>query len=295
MIFRQVIQMIKTEIVDLYQSYGLPRQGAEGGRLLCWIWRTPEAISPLWRKRPAALVIPGGGYQHVSPREAEPVAMRFLAKGYTAFVLEYSVLPSRFPVALREAAMAMRYIREHAREMEVDPHMVAAIGFSAGGHLCGTLGTMFDCPEAADIAPGEMLRPDALGLCYPVAVSWGKTHVGSFENLTGKDPVLWERLSLDKLVRPDMPPAYLWHTWDDETVPVRNSLILAQALDEAGVSFAMHIYRSGPHGMSVADEQSYPVQKVPEKSKDVVEWPEKMMQFFEEIGFAITDGEEGNE
>ncbi len=287
--------MIKTEIVDLYQKYGVSRSGAEGGRLLCWIWRTPEAISPVWRKRPAVLIIPGGGYQHVSPREAEPVAMRFLAQGYTAFVLEYSVLPSRFPVALREAAMAMRYIREHAEEMEVNPRMVAAMGFSAGGHLCGTLGTMFDSREVQDIAPAEVLRPDALGLCYPVAVSWGKTHENSFIRLTDSDPALTARLSLDRLVRRDMPPVFLWHTAVDGDVPVRNSLILAQALDEAGVPFALHVYRDGPHGMSVANEQAYPVWKVPERSGDVTEWPEKMMRFFEETGFRITDGEAENE
>ncbi len=283
--------MIETKIVDLYQNYGRSPEGAAGGRLLAWIWRTPEAISPAGRRRPAVLILPGGGYQRVSPREAEPVAMRFLARGYVAFVLEYSVAPSRFPKALREAAMAMRYIREHAAEMEVDPRMVAAVGFSAGGHLCGCLGTMYDCPEVRDIAPEALLRPDMLGLCYPVALSWGKTHGDSFLRLTGGDPGLSARLSLDRLVRPDMPPVYLWHTRTDGSVPVRNCLVLAQALDEAGVSFAMHIYPSGPHGMALSDWQCYEAQKVPERSPDVPEWPEKMMQFFEEYGFTITDGE----
>lgn len=282
--------MIKTETVDLYQYFHIDRDGAADGRLSCWVWQTPEQISPIWRKRPAVLIIPGGGYHKVSPREAEPAAMRFLAKGYTAFVMEYSVAPSMFPASLREAAMAMRYIRENAKELEVNENMVAAIGFSAGGHLCGTLGTMYDCPEVADIAPSEMIRPDALGLCYPVAISWGNTHEGSFENLTHNDPELRARLSLDRLVRSDMPPVYLWHTRTDEAVPVRNSLILAQALDEAGVNFAMHIYRKGPHGMSVANDQAYPVYSVPEMSSDVTKWPENMMQFFQELGFKVTDG-----
>jgi hypothetical protein len=90
--------------------------------------------------------------------------------------------------------------------------MVAAIGFSAGGHLCGTLGTMYDASEVADIAPAEMIRPAAIGLCYPVAVSWGDTHADSFINLTNNDEKLIERLSIDKLVRADMPPAFIWHT-----------------------------------------------------------------------------------
>lgn len=286
----QIISMIKTEIVDLYAHYGFDRKDAADGRLCCWIWQTPEQISPHDRKRPAVLILPGGGYHKVSPREAEPVAMRFLAQGYAAFVLEYSVAPSMFPAALREAAMAMRYIREHAARLEVNPDMVAAIGFSAGGHLCGTLGTMYDSPEVSDIAPASMIRPDALGLCYPVAVSWGDTHEGSFLHLTHNDPALRARLSLDHLVRPDMPPVYLWHTRTDASVPVRNSLILAQALDEAGVNFAMHIYRHGSHGLSLANDQVYPVSSVPERSIDITEWPEEMMRFFRESGFTIMDG-----
>ncbi len=282
--------MIDTKIVNFNENGAVTPGNTGSGRLLCWIWNTPEALSS-GRRRPAVLILPGGGYSHLSPREAEPVAMRFLARGCCAFVLEYSCAPSRFPVALRQAAMAMRYLREHAEEMEIDPDQIAAIGFSAGGHLCGTLGTMFDCPEVADIGPAELLRPDALGLCYPVAVSWGKTHEGSFENLTGGDTALRERLSLDRLVRPDMPPVFLWHTRDDGSVPSRNSLVLASALEAAGVDFALHIYRHGPHGLSTGDIQSNHREKIPEISKDVVEWPEKMMDFFEEIGFRIVDGE----
>lgn len=288
----RMIDMIRTDIVDLYAHYGLDRNDAADGRLLCWIWNTPPQISPHWRKRPAVLIIPGGGYHHVSPREAEPVAMRFLARGYAAFVLEYSVAPSAFPVSLREACLAMRYIREHADTLEVNQNMVSAIGFSAGGHLCGMLGTLYDAPEVSNLGSPSLLRPDALGLCYPVAISWGHTHEGSFLHLTHNEPILRKRLSLDNLVRPDMPPVYLWHTRSDTDVPVRNSLVLAQALDEAGVSFAMHIFRDGPHGMSVSDPQSYPAHTVPVRSKDVPDWPENMMQFFTEIGFAITDGEE---
>ncbi len=283
--------MINTEIVDLYQKYGDSREGAKDGRLLCWTWRTWAGFSPR-RRRPAVLIIPGGGYEHVSPREAEPVAMRFLARGYSAFVLEYSCAPSRFPTALREAAMAMRFIRENADAFEVDPRQVAAVGFSAGGHLCGTLGTLWDSPEVADIAPAGLLRPDALGLCYPVALAWGSTHEGSFEKLSGGDKALRAKLSLDALVRRDMPPVYLWHTRDDASVPVRNSLILAQALDEAGIPFAMEVFRQGPHGLSTADRQVYPGANMPEISRDIVKWPEKMMDFFEDCGFSIIDEEQ---
>lgn len=280
-----------TETLNLYEHRGLTIPEGAAGCLTCWIQRTSRQISPK-RRRPAVLILPGGGYSHTSAREAEPVALRFAARGYAAFVLEYSCAPHGFPTALREAAMAMVYIRQNAERFEIDPHMVAAIGFSAGGHLCGLLGSLFDAGEVADLGGGELLRPDALGLCYPVAVSWGNTHEGSFENLTRGDPGLRQRLSLEKLVRRDMPPVFLWHTRDDASVPCRNSLILAAALEEKGVDFAFHLYRKGRHGLSTADEMVYPVWGIPETSRDVALWPDAMLQFFGEIGFHITDEEE---
>lgn len=276
--------------VYLYGHYGLCDRFATDGRLTCWVQQTPVAVSS-GRKRPGILILPGGGYHHTSPREAEPVALRFAARGFAAFVLHYSCAPSRFPTALREAAMAIRYIRENADAFEIDPHKVAALGFSAGGHLCGTLGTLFDSPEVADLGTPEQLRPDALGLCYPVAVSWGRTHEGSFENLCGADTALRQRLSLEKLVRPDMPPVFLWHTREDASVPCRNSLILAQAMEEAGVDFAMHVYRKGKHGLSTGDAMAYPVYDLPQISWDVPGWLEACVRFFREIGLTVTDRE----
>ena len=258
--------------------------------LRIWHTETAEKISPC-RRRPAVLILPGGGYAYTSPREAEPVALRFAASGYVACVLDYSCAPSVFPTALREAALAMRYLREQAAEYEINPHMIAALGFSAGGHLCGTLGTLYDCPEVQDIGPAELIRPDALVLCYPVAVSWGNTHEGSFENISGGDENIRKRLSLDRCVRPDMPPVFLWATRDDNSVPVRNSLILASAMEEAGVDFALHIYRHGKHGLSTADEMAFPMHDFPVTSPDVCEWPCKAMAFLKESGFRISDGE----
>ena len=282
---------MQQEFVDLYKYCGLNRPEGGTGYLSCCIQLTSQTISPR-RLRPAVLIIPGGGYEHVSRREGEPVALRFLARGYSTFVLEYSVAPARFPTQLQEAAMAMRYIRDHAAEFEIDPGMVAAIGFSAGGHLCGMLGMLFDAPEVAQIGTADQIRPNTLGLCYPVAVSWGATHEGSFANLCGGDQVLRERLSLDRLVRPDMPPVYLWHTRSDESVPCRNSLILTNALTEVGVPVAMRLYLRGRHGLSTADEQVYPEGKVPEMSPDVPYWPEEMLGFFREIGIKIKDLEQ---
>lgn len=274
--------------IDLYEYFGFPRPDGAAGFLTCCIQSTSPEVAPS-RARPAVLVLPGGGYSHVSAREGMPVALRFLAVGYSAFVLKYSIAPCRFPAQLREATMAMRYIRENAEKFGIGRDMVTAIGFSAGGHLCGTLGMLFDCPEVADIAPAEVLRPDALGLCYPVTVSYEPTHMGSFESLCGDDLALRNRLSLDGCVRPDMPPVYLWHTRDDNIVPCVGSLILAQRMFEAGVDFSTHFYRHGQHGLSCCTDQVYGVGQVPQTSANVPGWIDEIIEFFREIGIHSKD------
>lgn len=280
--------MLQVSLIDLYTHYGINKHEDKAGNLSCIFHSTSKEISQD-RRRPAVLILPGGGYSKTSAREVEPIALRFVARGYVAFILRYSVAPNVFPTALREAAMAMRFIREHCKDFEVDNHMIAAIGFSAGGHLCGTLGTMFDSQEVADIALPEIIRPDAMGLCYPVVVSWGNTHHASFFNLTGGDKELASKRSLEKLIRFDMPPVFIWHTRDDATVSSRNSLTLAQALDDAGVDYSLRIYRSGRHGLSTADSNTYPVNKVPKISKDVVGWEERMIAFFDECDLEMWD------
>lgn len=136
--------------------------------------------------RPSVLVIPGGGYEMTSDREAEPIAMQFLAAGYNTFVLRYSVKPSVFPVALLEAAEAMKQIREHAAEWHVDTNAIAVIGFSAGGHLAANLATSAsDEVIAAHGYDPDAVRPNGLMLAYPVITSGPLAHRGSFDSLLG--------------------------------------------------------------------------------------------------------------
>ena len=281
---------MRTQSVDLYRFFGRTAPPGGAGTLLCL---SPDIPAGLPRcLRPGVLILPGGGYSHVSRREGEPVALRFMARGYAAFVLTYSCAPLVYPTALEEAGMAMAYIRGQASEFDLDPDMVAAVGFSAGAHVCGCLGTLFDRPVMERIGPPEAIRPQVLGLNYPVAVSWGRTHEESFRNLTGGDPALTAALSLDTLVRQDMPPVFLWHTRDDPSVPCRNSLELARALEEAGVDFALHIYRKGPHGLATADEQSCAGAMIQDISWDVPGWLEAELRFFADQGLTIREGAE---
>ena len=212
------------------------------------------------RKRPAVLIIPGGGYCAVSDREAEPIALTMLGFGLHALVLRYSVNPSRFPTALLEAAEAMRLIREHADEWHIDPHNIAVMGFSAGGHLATCLCTDA-CVEELQAHGYEpsAVRPDALALGYPVITSGRFAHRGSFNALLGErsgDEELLDRLSLEHHVTPDTPPTFVWHTVTDADVPVDNTLLLVGALRRHQVPVEAHLFPTGKHGLSLGTTET---------------------------------------
>lgn len=280
---------MKIKYVDIYKETGLQKPEGAHAELTAYLPEMKELWGVKKRLRPAVLILPGGAYEYCSAREAEPVALQFTARGWAAYVLVYSCAPHVFPTALREAAAAMKYIRDNAETAGVDPHMVAAIGFSAGGHLCGTLGTLYDAPEVSDIGTAADIRPDALGLCYSVTLGGCPTHEASIRNISGGDPALAERLSLDRLVRPDMCPVFLWHTRDDGAVPSVGTLRVGVALEDAGVPFALHMYAHGQHGLSTADELVFPSYAVPETSWDVTGWYGAMIGFFNENGLVIHD------
>lgn len=212
------------------------------------------------RRRPAVLVIPGGGYAMTSDREAEPIALKFVAAGYHAFVLRYSCLPSRYPVALLEAAEAMRLIRSHAEAWHVVPERVAVIGFSAGGHLAANLATTAgdDALTAHDYDPAAV-RPNALMLAYPVVTAGAHAHRGSFEALLGDrydDQAALDALSIERHVDAATPPVFVWHTMTDDTVPVENTLALVTACHAAGVSVEAHLFPEGGHGLALGTEET---------------------------------------
>jgi acetyl esterase/lipase len=179
--------------------------------------------------RPAVLICPGGGYFFCSAREAEPIAMAFLAEGYQAFILRYSLKENAaFPRPLNDAEEALEHIRAHAAEWNVDPAKIAACGFSAGGHLAAALGTM------------GRVRPNALILAYPCIL----------DSMSAKLAVPVP--SLEKLVDEKTPPAFLFANFADTVVPVENSLQFAAALDRAKVPFELHVFQKGVHGLSLA-------------------------------------------
>lgn len=215
---------------------------------------------PNSKKRPAVVICPGGAYRFKSDREAEIVAMRYLSKGIQAFVLQYSVAPSRYPSAMLELASAVAYVRTHAKEYYVDPEKIVIAGFSAGGHLCACLGNLWDEPVISQVL-GEQYqakewKPDGMILSYPVITMGEFTHEESRELLLGEDFTqdMVEMTSMEKRVSEKTVPAFLWHTQEDESVPVENSLEFAVALRKNKVPFELHIYEIGPHGLSLCDD-----------------------------------------
>ena len=235
------------------------RQLTPAPYLSAYLLDTPDG-NPYFQTRPAVILCPGGGYCYVSPREGEAVAMRFLAAGFHAFILQYSVAPARFPTALIELADAVKTVRENAADWKVAPDKLFILGSSAGGHLCGSLGTLWNHPlleEAFGYAGGaKPWKPNGMLLSYPVLTMGPHTHQGSLHNLLGEqpDPAMVNLLSLETQVSGDTVPAFLWHTGDDGAVPVENSLQFAAALRKAGVPFELHVYQRGPHGLSLCDK-----------------------------------------
>lgn len=212
--------------------------------------------------RPAVLILPGGGYAFVcAEREGEPIAHGFLARGFNAFVLHYSVAKTRVhPAQLQQASLAMAYLRDHADDFGIDPERVFTVGFSAGGHLAGMLATMWHRREAwQDIGlPFEKNRPTGAALIYPVVSGDAAVaHEDSFRNLLGNAAPTEEEkraVSLEKQADEHAVPLFLFHTSDDASVDVRNSLLLAAAYRANKKPFELHVLPHGRHGLATGDE-----------------------------------------
>lgn len=238
--------------IDLYEYFGVSRANATGGYLkIC----APDLMSEVPNAtRPAMLVMPGGGYAFLSEREAEPVALAFAAKGYAAFILYYT-LNTAFPVPLIEACMAIAYIRKNAKTYAVDAEHVGAIGFSAGGNLAAMLATMYGDKAVKDVLGNADCRADAVILSYAVATTGERTsHGGTSAIISGGDCELRKRVSPDLNVTEDSSPAFIWHTMEDDCVPVEGVMLYAEACKAHGVPFAMHIFEHGGHGMGLCDD-----------------------------------------
>jgi len=210
------------------------------------------------RSRGAIIVCPGGAYAYRAAHEGVPVAQWVSSLGIAAFVLDYRVSPHHHPEPLRDIQRAIRMVRANASTWGVDPAHVGMMGFSAGGHLVVSAGTMFDAgdPNNADPIERQSCRPDFIVACYPLITLGPYGYEQARYALLGEKPSreLVEYMSLENRIIPQTPPTFIWQTADDAALPVENSLLLARSLRRNKVPFELHIFPHGRHGLALAED-----------------------------------------
>lgn len=209
-------------------------------------------------QRPVVIICPGGGYEFTSDREAEIVAMQFVAMGYHAAVLRYSVSPSVYPAAMLELGRSVRVLRENVEKWHIDRNQIFLLGFSAGGHLVADYCMSWNKPEILDklCEQPQNLQPNGMILGYPVVTAGEYAHQGSIRNLLGErygNEEDREKVSLEKQVTDAVPRSFIWHTCEDPSVPVQNSYLLVGALLEHHIPVEYHVFEKGGHGLSLAN------------------------------------------
>lgn len=220
-------------------------------------------VHPVENPRGCVVVIPGGGYEWISfEHEGRKLTAHLNKLGYYAYILTYRFRPYHHPIPQGDVSRAIRHARHRAEESGYAPDRIAVMGFSAGGHLAMTACTKFDYGLAegderyVDELDKISCRPDLGILCYGVlTLGQPHTHWGTTLNLLGEgyDPLLAHDLSAEGAVRSDMPPCFIWHTAQDDCVPVQNALDFAKAIHSVGVPYELHIFPFGGHGLSVAE------------------------------------------
>ena len=252
-----------------YQKFSLGDEYPDAS-LTAYVCDPTPRIAP----RPAVIVCPGGGYSGLSPREAEPIVRRFMAEGVNAYLLKYSVgTKAKDYAPLIQAARAIKLVRQRAAEDNTNSQKIYILGFSAGGHLAASAGTLWNIPAVRDaigVTAGEceegVNRPDGMVLCYPVITMGKYTHDGTALLINGRERAEGisaltaeevERFSLELHVDSTTPPAFIWHTFTDKTVPVQNSLLFINALAEAKIPFEAHIFPEGVHGLALCNEETW--------------------------------------
>lgn len=248
------------------------------------LWDDPDSTKirfyPAENKRGDGTVVifAGGGYHVRAPYEEIDYALRLNEYGLNAFTVDYRVSPDRFPLPLLDARRAVRFVRKNAERFGIDPHKVAVMGSSAGGHLAALTSTYREKIEGEDVDELDEIDylPDAAILCYPVITLFeSHRHKHSALNFLGdRVDELAPKLSPDKIADERTPRTFIWHTASDELVPVLNSLRYAERLREVGVPFEMHIFPDGRHGLGLAESNPH-----------VAEWTELLRKWLISCGW----------
>ena len=239
----------------------------------------PEITEYKGTSKGAIVVFAGGGYGYKAEHEGPGMGEWLQSIGMTAFVVDYRVAPDyHHPAMICDAQRAVRYARTRAAELGFDKDKIAVMGFSAGGHLAGTVSVhgAKSFYEPTDAIDEESAVPNASILCYPVIDMYEYRHDGSRWNLIGEHPLDADKklMSLYMHVTSETPQAFIWHTATDQAVPIENSLLYADALAKVQVPFELHVYPVGPHGLGLAPEQPH-----------VAQWTTALQNWLKLIGF----------
>ena len=218
----------------------------------------------------AVIVCPGGGYSVLAiGHEGSQIARWLNSIGVSAFVLKYrlpsdEIMTDKSIGPLQDGQEAVRIVRRHAKEWNINPDKIGIIGFSAGGHFASSVSTHFN-EKVYESMDSISARPDFSILIYPVmSMDSSITHMGSRKNLLGKNPApeLVKRFSNELQVTKNTPPAFLVHALDDNVVPVQNSINYVLALKNNSIAGELHIYEKGGHGFGLGrqngTESSWP-------------------------------------
>ena len=188
---------------------------------------------------PAILYVPGGGFTTCEPEDQEEMLLRFMGCGYQTFTFTYPVGENyRFPDVIIQLSKALKMIRSHAEEWNIDPHRIAVGGCSAGAHISGALSVLWNRPMIQEPAgcSGTENCPDVMLLCYGPMYCNQLTADGLLYVPTGD------------LIGPHTPPTFISHCGDDDLVPVDQTLAYAVSLRKAGVPMSVFISSNGGHG-----------------------------------------------
>ncbi len=248
------------EINMINKTFSIQFDGYEGeATVTTYFYDIASEI--LVKERPLILVCPGGAYAYRSARESESIAFQFNSFGYHAAVMNYSCAPATYPTQLFEIAACVKFLKDNHREYGIDPDRIIIFGASAGAHAAAMFATGYFNKEVIDVlkVKENYLKPAGMILAYPVITSGKFAHRGSFDNLLGKEKDNKELLkltSIENRVDSHTPAAFIWHTFADGSVPVENSLLLADALKKENIPFELHIFPTGGHGLAMATEMT---------------------------------------
>lgn len=236
---------------------------------------------------PVAIIMPGGAFKFQTDREAQPIAMKFAAAGFHALVLHYQVLKdgkSVYPLALQELSTTLNWLKSQQKQHEIDLDKVVLVGFSAGGQIVANFNSIMTNPEIREKVFDQTLEvmPCANVMGYSVSdltLGWPKT-IEEVKQMS-PDKLFWK--AQDTLTK-SAKPTFIWQTVTDQTVPVKNSIVYATKLEELGVPFELHLFSSGPHGLSLASYQTQTPGRKDHINPQVSKWWELCLNWFKQQG-----------